>query len=222
MPNQNQSPPVPSRRPGEDEDADGAIGFMFKKLMQKTNNQLPARIISYDRDANRAQVEILYQLTYTNGINVQMQAPASVPVVQIGGGGMVLNFPLKSGDLGWIKASDRDISLFLQSYASERGNTPRMHSFADGVFYPDVMKGWIVDDPEAAVLQTLDGGTAIALKPGSVMINVEDCIFTITAAGVTCNKPINAPQFTGENGVNLIGHNHNDASGDTIGPARNP
>lgn len=220
MPNQN--PPVPSRRPGEDEDADGAVGFLLKKALQKTNNQLPARIISYDRDRNRAQVEILYQLTYTNGINVQMQAPAQVPVVQIGGGGMVLNFPLNKGDLGWIKASDRDISLFLQSYGAERGNTPRMHDFADGVFYPDVMKGWAVDDPAAAVLQTLDGGTAIALKGGRVMINVEGCIFTITPDGVTCNKPITAPQFSGSDGVNLIGHNHSDSSGDTIGVAKNP
>lgn len=221
MPNQN-SQPVPSRRPGEDEDANGAIGFLLKKAMQRLNNRLPARIIAYNRDTNRAQVEILYQVTMTNGATFQIQAPVQVPVFQLGGGGMVLNFPLKKGDLGWIKSTDRDMSLFLQSYGAERGNTERMHSFEDGVFYPDVMKGWAIDDKDAAVFQTLDGGTAIALKPGRVMVNVEDCIFTITAAGVTCNKPITAPQFTGENGVNLIGHNHTDSSGDTIGPAKNP
>lgn len=214
--------PVPSRRPGEDEDASGAIGFLLKKAMQRMNNQLPARIVSYNRDTNRAQVEILYQVTMTNGATFQLQAPVQVPVIQIGGGGMVLNFPLNNGDLGWIKASDRDMSLFLQSYDAERGNTERMHSFEDGVFYPDVMKGWAIDDQAAAVLQTLDGGTAIALKPGSIMLNVEDCIFTITPAGVTCNKPITAPQFSGENGVSLIGHIHDDSSGDTIGPAKNP
>lgn len=216
------TPAVPSRTPGQEDDGDGAIGFLLSKALQQTNNQLPARVISYDRDTNRAQVEILYQVTYTNGANFQLTAPAQVPVVQIGGGGLVLNFPLKPGDLGWIKASDRDISLFLQSYEAERGATKRMHSFADGVFYPDVMKGWAIDDPDAAVLQTLDGGTAIALKPQRVMINVEGCIFTITPDGVSCNMPITAPQFKGENGVDLIGHIHDDSDGDTIGPAKNP
>lgn len=217
-----ENAPVPSRKPGDDDGAASALAFVLKKAIQRLNNQLPARIVSYDRDTNRAQVEIMYSVTMTNGAIFQMQAPVQIPVVQAGGGGIVLNFPLRKGDLGWIKATDRDISLFLQSYEAERGNEERMHSFEDGVFYPDVMKGWFIDDPEAAVLQTLDGSTAIALKPGSVSVNVEDCIFTITAAGVTCNKPISAPQFTGEDGVGLVGHIHDDRSGDTIGPARNP
>lgn len=202
------SPPMPSRLPGQDADADGAIGFLIRKYIQKLCNRLPARIVAYDRDKNRAQVEILYRVTMANGANWQLEAPAEVPVVQIGGGGIVLNFPMKSGDLGWIEAADRDISLFLQSYEAEPGPTPRMHTFEHSTFYPDVMKGWIVDDPDAAVLQTLEGGTAIALKAGRVMINVEDTIFTITADGVSCNKPIVAPAFNTPGGLQLVTHTH--------------
>lgn len=209
----------PGRRPGEDDSADGAIAFLIKKHIQKLCNRLPARIKAYDRDANRAQVEILYQATMTSGASIQLQAPAEVPVVQIGGGGMVLNFPMRAGDLGWIQATDRDISLFLQSYEAEPGATPRMHTFEHSVFYPDVMKGWIVDDPDAAVLQTLDGGTAISLKPGQITLNVEDTIFTVTAAGVSCNKPIIAPDFQTPAGLKLATHTH---PGDGDGPIGGP
>lgn len=209
----------PGRRPGEDDSADGAIAFLIKKHIQKLCNRLPARIKAYDRDANRAQVEILYQATMTSGASIQLQAPAEVPVVQIGGGGMVLNFPMRAGDLGWIQATDRDISLFLQSYEAEPGATPRMHTFDHSVFYPDVMKGWIVDDPDAAVLQTLDGGTAISLKPGQITLNVEDTIFTVTAAGVSCNKPIIAPDFQTTAGLKLATHTH---PGDGDGPIGGP
>ncbi len=213
---------TPSRKPGDEEDSGSALTFILRKYLQRVNDTLPARVVSYDRDTNRAQLELMYQQTFTDGSTMQMSAPVETPALQIGGGGMVLNFPLTAGDLGWIKATDRDISLFLQSYEAERGNTERMHSFEDALFIPDVMKGWYIDDPAAAVLQTLDGGTSIALKPGSILINVEGCTLSITSAGIVSNKPITAPQFTGTAGVNLIGHIHSDSSGDTIGPARNP
>lgn len=217
MPNLNS----PSRKPGSDESMSGVFALGFRKEMLDVDDMMPARIVSWDSDTNRAQVEILYLVTMTDSSVHPMLAPAEVPTLVAGAGDLVLVWPLKPGDLGWIKSNDRDISLFLQEYNAQPGNLPRIHSFEDAIFIPDAMKDFIVTDADAVSLQTKDGTTSVQLKPGSIKFTVGDCVTTITASGTVSNKPIMAPQFT--NGtVNLIGHIHSDSSGDTIGPARNP
>ncbi|SUW63486.1 Uncharacterised protein [Buttiauxella agrestis] len=191
MPNQ----PSPSRKPGQGEDLTGAMDLVLRKFLLNVDDMLPARIVSYDRAANRAQIEILYKVTMTNGSLNPLMAPAEVPALTIGGGGMCLTFPISPGDLGWIKASDRDMSLFLQSYEAEPGNTARLHCFEDGVFIPDVMKGFVVKDGDAATLQTLDGTTSVAIKPGSIKLTVGSAVVSITESSVVSNKVIEAPDF---------------------------
>ncbi|OWK42477.1 hypothetical protein [Fimbriiglobus ruber] len=44
-----------------------------------------------------------------------------------------------TGDTGWIKANDRDISLFKQTTAASSPNTARLHDFADAMFFPDTL-----------------------------------------------------------------------------------
>lgn len=87
----------------------------------------------------------------------------SVPVVRLGGNGVVLSFNLKSGDLGWIKANDRDISLFKQSFKESIPDTARFHSFSDAVFIPDNMAGVTINSSHTgdAVLQTSDGTSCV-------------------------------------------------------------
>lgn len=210
----------PSRKPNNGSLTD-LTQLAFRKQMLDVDDMLPAKIISYDESTNRAQVEILYLVTMMDSTVNGMIAPAEVPVMVMGGGGTCLVFPIKPGDLGWIKATDRDLSLFLQEYTAQPGNTPRIHSFEDSVFIPDVMKGWVKPDPDTASLQTLDGTTRITLKGGGVEIVVGSCSFTITEGGVVCNKPIQAPNFT-DSTVNLIGHVHTNPEGGNVGPAKNP
>lgn len=217
MPN----PATPSRKPGQDENLTGTMELVLRKFLLDVDDMLPARIVSYDRAKNRAQIEILYRVTMTDGSMHPLTAPAEVPALTAGGGGMCLTFPLKPGDLGWIKASDRDMSLFLQSYEAEPGNTTRLHCFEDGVFVPDVMKDFIVSDGAAATLQTMDGTTSVAVKPGSIVLTAGSTVFSITGDGVVSNKPIQAPQFTDGN-LKLVGHNHSNPEGGDVGPAKNP
>lgn len=218
MQNQNS----PNRSLNADANMPGVLDLAIREALLDNDDMLPAKIVSWDNKANRAQVEILYMATMTDGSVHQMQAPAEVPTFVLGAGDLILVWPLKPGDLGWIKATDRDISLFLQSYGKYHGDQPRIHCFEDGIFIPDAMKGFIMADKDAACLQTKDGSTAIAIKPGMIKFTVGDMTLTMTSAGIQSNKPINAPQFT--NGtVNLIGHVHkeNDTKGNT-GAAVNP
>lgn len=135
MPNPN-----PSQKPGQSDSLSGSMDLVLRKFLLDVDDMLPARIVSYDRNTNRAQIDILYKVTMTDGSLNPLMAPAEVPALTIGGGGMCLTFPIKPGDLGWIKASDRDMSLFLQSYEAEPGNTTRLHCFEDGVFIPVSVK----------------------------------------------------------------------------------
>lgn len=144
----------------------------FEKLLAKVDDCLPAVVVAFDRDANRATVRPLVQMVTTSGEVVPRAALASVPVFQIGAGDCVLNFDLIPGDLGYIKACDRDISLFLQALAEGPPNTKRLHSFSDGVFLPSVIRGQsiAVEDAHNAVFQRRDGSVRLSLWPDFVKI----------------------------------------------------
>lgn len=203
-------PPVegaqPSRDPANDGTVLGTLNQVMKKMMQGMDDCLPAQVIAFDRTSNRATVQPLVKVLATNGQTVSRAQIASVPVFQIGGGGFMLNFNLKAGDLGWIKACDRDTSLYLQGCSEQHPNTNRIHSFSDGLFFPQIMQGFTIDpeDAENAVWQTLDGSVRVALWPEKVkitapevhvvapLVNVESQTVTVVADTVT----IDAPQTT--------------------------
>jgi hypothetical protein len=151
----------------------GAFNFAIDKIIQGLDGRLPASIVSYNRTTNLAEIEILIPYVTTNGDIVPRAQIASVPVQIDGGGGIFISFPLQPGDLGWIEACDRDISLFLQTYKVTQPNSFRKWSFSDGKFTPSVMKGYTINvqDTGAAVISTLDGTVKIAIsETGGVQI----------------------------------------------------
>lgn len=172
----------PSKDPANDGTPVGMMRTILDKFLQNVDDMLPAIVVAYDRASNRAQVQPLMFVVSTAGERVQRAQVASVPVLQIGGGNFMLNFPLQSGDLGWIKASDRDISLFAQSGKNESPNTRRKHSFEDGLFIPDIMRGYTIagEDASNAVLQNKTGTVRVSIWPNKVKI---------TAPTVEINSP---------------------------------
>ena len=131
---------IPSIDPANNDSLVGTISFAFSKMLQNVNGMLPAQVMNYDRETNRVQVQILITMISTSGEQMPRPVVGSVPVIIMGGGGFSLSFPINPGDLGWIMAADRDISLFLQSYSQSPPNSNRVKNFADGLFIPDAMK----------------------------------------------------------------------------------
>lgn len=178
----------PSRDPANDDSLTGLLRGFAQKALQNTDDMLPAKIVAFDRTTNRATVQPMIKLLATNGEAISRAQLASVPVLQIGGGGFILNFNLKAGDLGWIKASDRDVSLYLQANGATQyqPNTLRLHSFEDGLFIPDVLTGYTInaEDAENAVLQSLDGSVRVALWSDRVKITAP--LVVIDAAETHC------------------------------------
>lgn len=163
----------PSRNPTIDGRMRTVLRFAFRKLVQGgLDDMLPAQVVAYDRATNMASVQPLISMVTTLNTIVDRAQVAKIPVLQIGGGGFVLNFPIRTGDLGWIKANDRDISLFTQFWRMVRPNTQRMHSFEDSIFIPSILTGFTIESPDAAnvVLQSIDGHTRFSMGTGNTCI----------------------------------------------------
>lgn len=153
-----------------------AIGFVLEKFAQRFECCLPARLIAFDRAKNTATIQPMVMVTVTNAAGTTSKMSRTpiqdVPVLSIGGGGFHVSFPLAEGDLGWLHASDRDISLFMQGLSESPAPTTRAHRLADGMFVPDVFRQYSIagEDSGAMVLQTTDGATRIAIDNGEVRI----------------------------------------------------
>ena len=163
----------PSRNQAMDGTLMGAFSLFEAKLLQNMEDMLPAIVIAYDRTTNRAQVQPLIVMVNTRNEQIERAQIASVPVFQPGGGGFVISTPIQTGDIGWIKANDRDISFFKKNYAQAAPNTQRKHTFSDGVFIPDsFMRDVVINEEDATnlVIQNLAGTVRIAIWADKVKI----------------------------------------------------
>lgn len=207
----------PSLNPANKDTLLGALNVAINKAVQQMDNVLPATVIAYDRNSNRAQVQPQIKIVDTNKRSITRAQIASVPVFQYGGNGYLLSFPLKSGSFGWIIACDRDISEFLQNYSESPPPTYRKKSFSDSFFLPDIMTGYTIasEDIENAVLQNLDGTVKISLGTDKIKVsakNVEvDCeSLSITSSSnisITCggNIILTTPEFYVDGNISASG-----------------
>lgn len=178
----------PSIDPADSDGFLGAMRLILRKFTQGLDDMLPARVVAFNGDRNnpRVTVQPMVSLITTDKRTVGRAQIAQVPVLQIGAGGFLLSFPIKPGDLGWIKASDRDISLFLQNYAAGPPNTERLHTFEDAVFIPDVMRGYSIAGEDAAnvVLQTNDGTVKVSLGASTLKMITPGCVLSMGGGSV--------------------------------------
>ncbi len=193
---------TPSIDPADEDSLTGAFRFILNKMLQDVNGMLPARVISYDREANRAQVQPLIAILTTDNSQISRAPIASVPVMQLGGGNFFINFKLTPGSLGWISANDRDISLFLQSYNESKPNTNRKNNFSDSVFIPDIMTNYtIVEDDELMTIQNRNGTVRMGF--------LEDKVRIVAPLGLEVIGPISANggiSVTGGTGFSVTGN----------------
>jgi len=182
---------APSIDPADSEDFAGALRQIMQKfLAQSVDDMLPVMVISFDEDKNEARVKPLIQILDTGG-NLTSRGQFTVPVFSFGGGGALMRFRLKPNDLGWIKANDRDISLFLQGLKESAPNTLRKHQFEDAVLFPDSMRTFTAsqedkDDNALAVFQTSDGSIKLSiLETGFKMRGNLELIGDFTHTGDT-------------------------------------
>lgn len=172
----------------------GVMTQALRGFELKLEHCLPATVISYDRTNNVASVQPNILMVATDGSTVGRTPLARIPVISLGGGGFNISFPLVAGSTGWIHASDRDISLYLQSGGMTQPNTQRAHSFSDGHFVPDVLANYVLNSEDAnnMVIQNKAGTIRIALWPDRVKITTPRFDVDSAAIHMTTN-PIIGP-----------------------------
>lgn len=157
--------------------------FFESFVKENLDDMLPCKVVAHNRNTNRVDLQPLIMLKATDGSKFNRQIIKNIPVFRFGGGGFFVSVPIKVGDFGWIKANDRDISLMVQSGGgTDIPNTKRLHSFNDGLFFPDTLKDWVIDgkNANALVVSSLDGSTCIAVDNGRVEIDTQDLIINAT------------------------------------------
>ena len=147
----------------------GVMKIAFEKFLQGVDDMLPARVISYDAEKGTVTLQPLIMMVTSDNASQPRATISGVHVYRHSGGGFVISFPLNVGDIGWIKACDRDISLFKQSLNESRPNTFRKHTFSDAIFFPDNMRGWTINE-DGLVIQTNNGNQCIAILEDQVKI----------------------------------------------------
>lgn len=162
-------PSIPSQNPADKAGLGSMLKASMEKYMKSVDGMLPAVVVSYNRFTNRATVAPAINMVMTNKEQLVRAQLANIPVLALGGGDFVITFPLKPGDTGWIEASDRDISTWLQGAGKRRAqpNTHRTHSFSDGRFIPDKLADYTLP-PEA------EGGVCLQHKDGECAIIITD------------------------------------------------
>ena len=150
----------------------GALMAAFRNQELQSDQLLPAIVESFDRVTNTAVVKPLIQWVDVNNETHSRHSITKINVLSLGGGGFHISFPIRAGDLGWIIAADRDLSLFKQSLKESKPNTGRLHTFEDGWFVPDVFRQYSIaeEDSNSLVIQALDSSTRIAISNGTVNI----------------------------------------------------
>ena len=208
----------PNTDAADDGSLSGQLGAALKAFfLNQFEGMLPATVVSYNDQTNRAVIKPLVMLGTTSGAKVSRAQISGIPVYRFGGGGFFMRFPIKAGDFGWIKANDRDISLVFQRGGLEDWpNTTRMHKFSDAMFFPDTFKQWVIsgENAEKAVWQTMDGETCISLGAGEIKHKVGAVSITASASGISLVSP---PGTLTHNGIN-IGDTHTHVGPTTAPP----
>lgn len=186
----------PNLDKANDGDFAGVMTDVLQNFLRGVDDMIPAKVVSYDDATNRAVIKPLVMLGTTDGQKISRAQLSNIPVFRFGGGGFFIRFPVKPGDFGWLKATDRDMSLIMQRGGLEDWpNTLRQHSFSDGMFFPDTLKSWVIDgaNADALVIQSLDGSVCVSLHSGKVKIEAADIemVGNMSVTGTMTNNGVN-------------------------------
>lgn len=181
---------------------EGLLAELSDSILKRCEKSLPCVVVSVSANRQRVTVKPLIRIVSVDGTDTSRSVIEGLPVYQAGAGNLVMSFPVKAGDIGWIDTADRDISLFLQTYADSRPPTRRKHSFGDARFIPDMMTNFQIagEDAAAVVIQDRAGTVKIALDAGQIRITNQAVSIVIDGSTVTGTAPggffLNGAQIT--------------------------
>ena len=162
---------------------------LVDRIIKATNRALEVSIpciVTKVISRTKVNVRPLIKIVNQDSTSRERAVIEGLPVFTAGAGDKFISFPVKAGDIGWLDACDRDISLFLQSYENVEPPTSRMHSFSDARFIPDIMTNITVaeEDDTAMVIQTRDGVVKVAIDNDEIRIKNNDASVVMGANSI--------------------------------------
>lgn len=157
---------------------------------------LPARVVAYDKDSQRAQVQ-----PAPADVDGALPVLAGVPVVFPGGGGSAIVWPLKSGDTGLLVFCSRSIQRWLASADEGDPQSTRHHHIGDAVFIPGLRTaGGVltsvpandleIREPTGGLVKVGQGATLAAARTGdAVTVNNAAWLMWFNAIGTALGVP---------------------------------
>ncbi len=115
-----------------------AILYVIEQRLADINTGLPGSITKFDEVTGLANVQLEVDQLYDDGEALTIPPLVNVPVqrVRSNGGNTYFIIPIKPGDKGWIKFSQRTIDNWIQDGKQQNMNSLRMFDLSDAVFEP--------------------------------------------------------------------------------------
>lgn len=173
------------------------LAMAGQAALGKVNVALPASVLSYDRDTQKAvvQVAVCYRVRDADGTESQRCRPpaANVPVLWLG-----VSWDLEAGDTGLVVVCDRAINVWKSTgnSATEPAD-PRRFDISDAVFLPglrsfaDPLPAEAVEEGAVVLWDRGTGdlrlGSAAATDPVALSSLVAGELAAIAAAITTLN-----------------------------------
>ena len=213
----------------EIDESENLLPDLVREILAATKRSLEVSIpCIVTKVISRTKVDVrpLIKIVARDGVSIDRAVIEGLPIFTAGAGDKFISFPVVAGDIGWLNACDRDISLFLQSYGNVEPPTNRMHSFSDACFVPDIMTNITVaaEDATAMVIQNRNGTVKIALDNNEIRIKNNDASVVMGAdsidvatSSVTINITDSSVTGVAPGGFNLNGFTI-DASGAAVSP----
>lgn len=196
--------------------ADTASQAMIEQNQKQIHTALPAKVVSFNAANQTVVLAAQVKQVLVDGKAVDIPPLLDVPVSYPRGGGFSVTFPLQKGDEGIAIFSERCIDGWWQSGNGSEPLDYRLHDLSDAMFVPGIcsapnaIKGFFTG---GLSLQTLDGGTYIRLKNGSIEIkgNITHTGNQTSSGTITGQTDVIAGGVSGKN------HTHTGDSGGKTG-----
>lgn len=203
---------IPDYNPADANTLAGLNNMLQNKISMGIECAIPGIVQSYDRVTNRAIVKPAITGVASQGQKVSKEPLINIPVFCMCGGGIVMSFPIKPGDTGWLVANDRNISIFKQNLEESAPNDYRKHSLIDAFFLPDKINdiNFSQADDGALIIQTLTGTTKITLKEGVITLTSPNVIIN---GDTTINGTLTVSTETITNNIPFTTHVHGGVMG---------
>ncbi|AWD92423.1 putative baseplate protein [Xanthomonas phage Carpasina] len=172
--------PLINSRSGERSRLWPALEAMMRQAELRSDQMMPAEVVSFDRAKNLVTVKPLIMWVTVEGNHISRHSIIEVPALSLGAGKFHISFPISKGDLGWIIAADRDLTLFKQTLEEAAPATSRAHKFDDSMFITDVFRKYTIseEDSEAMVIQSVDGATRVSIRQDNIkMTTTKEMLF---------------------------------------------